>query len=154
MARAGRQGALLVGMLLAGPMQAQQQASSVLQDAQGRMQVSSDQGVTTLGEVRAIRPEEEQPLDLYRFNNPVQVQPNAFNRSWREPPSLEQVGMSGGYVMMGIYYAIARTAQGLHTITGAPDPVQAAIARPPPELSADQRRRAAQFCEGRECSDR
>ncbi len=141
-------------MLLAGPIQAQQQASPFRDDVQAQMQAINDRDVTTLGEVRAIRPEDEEPLDLYRFTNPVQVQSNTFNRSWREPPSLEQVGMSGGYVMMGINYAIARTAQGLHTITGAPDPVQAAIARPPPQLSADQRRRAAQFCDDPECNHR
>lgn len=103
--------------------------------------------VTTLGEVRAIAPDEEVPVDLYRFRNPVQVPPNAFNRRWREPPSLEQVGMSGGYVMMGINYGIARTAQALHTLTNAPDAIQPAVARPPPQLSEDQQRRAAEFCD-------
>jgi len=144
------QGMVLVGMLLVAPVQAQQQAPP----AEPQAQVRSDRDVTTLGEVRAVRPEDEEPVDLYGFRNPVQVQSNTFNRSWSEPPSLEQVGMSGGYVMMGINYAIAKTAQGLHRVTGAPDPVQAAIARPPPELSEEQRRRAARFCEEQGCGER
>jgi len=40
--------------------------------------------------------------------------------------------------MMGINYGIAKTAQGLHTLTRAPDPIQSAIARPPPGLDAAQ----------------
>lgn len=146
------QGTLLVGLLLVAPVQAQQQAQQA--EPQAQAQVRSDRDVTTLGEVRALRPEDEEPVDLYGFRNPVQVQSNTFNRSWSEPPSLEQVGMSGGYVMMGVNYAIAKTAQGLHKVTGAPDPIQAAIARPPPELSEEQRRRAARFCEEQDCSER
>jgi len=103
--------------------------------------------VTTLGEVRAIKPDEDVPLDLYRFKSPVQAENNRFSRDWREPPSPEQVGISGGYVMMGIVYGIVKTAQGIHKITGAPDQIQSAIARPPPQLSEQQQRRALQFCD-------
>ncbi|WP_448132675.1 hypothetical protein [Stenotrophomonas rhizophila] len=103
--------------------------------------------VTTLGEVRAIKPDEDVPLDLYRFKSPVQAENNRFSRSWREPPTPEQVSMSGGYVMMGIYYGIAKAAQGIHTITGAPDQIQSAIARPPPQLTEQQQLRALQFCD-------
>ncbi|MEG2981765.1 MAG: hypothetical protein RR831_19880 [Stenotrophomonas sp.] len=95
--------------------------------------------VTTLGEVRAIKPDEDVPLDLYRFKSPVQAENNRFSRSWREPPSPEQVGISGGYVMMGIVYGIVKTAQGINKITGAPDQIQSAIARPPPQLKEAQR---------------
>ena len=137
-------------MLLALSAQAQQSPTPLPATdpvpASAPQSPSPQQEVTTLGEVRAITPDEEEPVDLYRFKNPVQVQNNAFNRSWSEPPSLEQVGMSGGYVMMGINYAIAKTAQGLHRISGGPDQVQPAIARPPPQLSDEQRRRAEQFC--------
>ncbi|WP_315389760.1 hypothetical protein [uncultured Stenotrophomonas sp.] len=128
----------LAGVLLAGAAQGQDGAAPP---------ESANAQVTTLGEVRALRPDEEVPLDLYRFKSPVEPAPNAFNRAWREPPSLEEVGMRGGYLMMGINYGIAQTAKGLHTLTRAPDPIQSAVARPPPGLDADQQRRALQLCE-------
>lgn len=103
--------------------------------------------VTTLGEVRAIKPDEDVPLDLYRFKSPVQAENNRFSRSWREPPTPEQVGMSGGYVMMGIVYGVLKTAQGINKITGGPDQIQPATARPPPQLTEQQQRRAQQFCD-------
>ncbi len=129
---------LLAGALLAGAAQGQEGGAGPPERA--------NDPVTTLGEVRALKPDEEVPVDLYRFKNPVEPAPNAFNRAWREPPSLQEVGMRGGYVMMGINYAIAKTAQGLHTLTRAPDQIQPAVARPPPGLDADQQRRALQVC--------
>lgn len=129
---------LLAGALLVGAAHGQEDGA---EPAQG-----TDKQVTTLGEVRALKPDEEVPLDLYRFKNPVEPAPNAFNRAWSEPPSLEEVGMRGGYLMMGINYGIAQTAQGLHTVSRAPDPIQPAVARPPPGLDAGQQRRALQVC--------
>ncbi len=51
--------------------------------------------------MRALKPEDE-PLDLYRFKNPVKFGDNRFSRDWSEPPSPEQVSMGGGYIMMGV----------------------------------------------------
>jgi hypothetical protein len=133
-----RQTTLLAGALLVGAAHGQEGGAQSVESAGAQ--------VTTLGEVRALKPDEEVPLDLYGFRNPVQVEPNAFNRAWREPPSLEEVGMRGGYLMMGINYGIAQTAQGLHTLSRAPDQIQSAVARPPPALDADQQRRALQVC--------
>ncbi len=104
------------------------------------------QDIQTLKEVRALPPDEEQPLDLYRFKNPVSAQPNRFDKDWRPPPSVEQVSQGGGYLALGIYYVAGKAAKGLHTLTGAPDQVQPAVARPPP-LSDAQVRRAAAFCD-------
>ncbi|WP_369935649.1 hypothetical protein [Xanthomonas tesorieronis] len=104
------------------------------------------QDIQTLDEVRALPPDEEQPLDLYRFKNPVSAQPNRFDKDWRPPPSVEQVSQGGGYLALGIYYVAGKAAKGLHTLTGAPDQVQPAVARPPP-LSDAQIRRAAAFCD-------
>ncbi|HBN54538.1 MAG TPA: hypothetical protein DD456_11105, partial [Stenotrophomonas sp.] len=67
-------------------------------------------------------------------------------RSWSEPPTPEQVSLSGGYLMMGINYGLMAAAKGLHTLTGGRDQVQSAVARPPPELSQAQRSRALRFC--------
>lgn len=157
------QGALLAGMLLAGIAQAQQVAPVAVPAASPEpttapaappgakdapvVPAPAQGDVTTLGEVRAIKPDEDVPLDLYRFKSPVQAESNRFSRDWREPPSPEQVGMSGGYVMMGIVYGIVKTAQGINKITGGPDQIQSAIARPPPQLSEQQQRRALQFCD-------
>lgn len=102
--------------------------------------------VTTLGEVRALKPEEDQPLDLYRFKNPLKAENNRFSRNWSEPPSPEQVSMAGGYIMMGVVKGVMAAGRGLNKLTGGPDQIQSAIARPPPELSAEQQRRALQFC--------
>ncbi|WP_369978295.1 hypothetical protein [Xanthomonas bundabergensis] len=104
------------------------------------------QDIQTLEEVRALPPDVEQPLDLYRFKNPVSAQPNRFDKDWRPPPSVEQVSQGGGYLALGIYYVAGKAAKGLHTLTGAPDQVQPAIARPPP-LSDAQIRRAASLCD-------
>lgn len=130
--------ALLAGALLVGAAHGQERGAEPAEGANAP--------VTTLGEVRALKPDEQVPLDLYRFQNPVQLEPNAFNRAWREPPSLEEAGMQGGYLMMGIGYGIIKAAQGLHTLTRAPDQIQPAIARPPPGLDADQQQRALQVC--------
>lgn len=148
---------MLAVLLLAGGAQAQQAApvaASVPVDdpatAQGAVErvggSAAQNDVTTLGEVRALRPDDEQPLDLYRFKNPMRAEDNRFSRNWSEPPSPEQVSMSGGYLMMGVVKGVAAAAKGLNKITGGPDQIQAAIARPPPELSAEQQRRALQFC--------
>ncbi|MBD8637790.1 hypothetical protein [Stenotrophomonas sp. CFBP 13725] len=152
MARRAMQGAMLAVLLLAGGAQAQQAASvaaSVPVDdpatAPGAVPAAQND-VTTLGEVRALRPDDEQPLDLYRFKNPMRAEDNRFSRNWSEPPSPEQVSMSGGYLMMGVVKGVAAAAKGLNKITGGPDQIQSAIARPPPELSAEQQRRALQFC--------
>jgi len=156
-AKRATQGALLAGLLLAGIAQAQQAPVAVPDPAPAApadapvatTPVSStlpQDTVTTLGEVRALKPEDDQPLDLYRYKSPVKLESNRFSRSWSEPPSPEQVSMSGGYLMMGINYGLGKAAQGLHKLTGGPDQIQSAVARPPPELSAEQQRRAQEFC--------
>lgn len=101
-------------------------------------------GITTLGEVRALAPDQEAPVDLYRFRNPVQVPPNAFDRAYRPPPSVKEVSEAGGYVMLGINALAGAVAKGLSRL--GPGQVQAAVARPPPALDAAQLRRARAMC--------
>ena len=139
----------LAAALLAGTAQAQQAAVVVDDDA---APATANDGVKTLDEVRAIKPEDEQPLDLYRFKNPVQVENNRFSRSWSEPPTPEQVSLSGGYLMMGLNYGLMAAAKGLHKLTNGRDQIQSAVARPPP-LGEDQLRRAAAHCEVEQCAD-
>ncbi len=143
-AKGGHRITAVAGMMLAGLAQAQHPSAPPPETGTPPPAARGD--VTTLGEVRALKPDEDVPLDLYGYRSPVQIEPNTFNRAWREAPSLEQVGMSGGYVMMGIYYVIGKTAQGLHTLTRAPDQIQAATARPSPALDEAQQRRALLLC--------
>ncbi len=75
--------------------------------------------VTTLGEVRALKPDDE-PLDLYRFKNPVKFGDNRFSRDWSEPPSPEQVSKGGGYIMMGVVKGVLAAAKGINKLTGGP----------------------------------
>ncbi len=142
---------VLAGMVLVGAAQAQQASPPVVDtvpaaDPAADPAAASTDAVRTLEEVRALKPEDDTPLDLYRFRNPVKVEPNRFSRSWSEPPTPEQVSQSGGYLLMGISYGLMAAAKGLHKLTGGRDQIQSAIARPPPELSEDQRRRALRFC--------
>ncbi len=140
----------MAGMALAGAAQAQQASPPVEQPVPAADTADAApppaEGVRTLEEVRALKPEDDQPLDLYRFRNPVKVESNRFSRSWSEPPTPEQVSLSGGYLMMGINYGLQAAAKGLHKLSGGRDQIQSAVARPPPELSEEQRRRALQFC--------
>ncbi|MDT3486425.1 hypothetical protein [Stenotrophomonas maltophilia] len=146
-------------MLLAGIAQAQQPAPVAVPDpapvppadapAVASAPVSTplpQDNVTTLGEVRALKPDDE-PLDLYRFKNPVKFGDNRFSRDWSEPPSPEQVSMGGGYIMMGVVKGVMAAAKGVNKLTGGPAQIQAAVARPPPELSAEQQQRALRFTE-------
>lgn len=165
LARCGWQAALVAGMTLAGVAQAQQlappaAASPAISGTQPTaaaaveppaQPMATQDKVTTLEEVRAIKPEDEVPLDLYRFKNPAQPAPNTFSKSWSEPPSPEQVSLSGGYLFMGINYGLMAAAKGLHKLTNGRDQIQSAIARPPPELSSEQQRRALQFCQQQGC---
>lgn len=164
-ARRGTQGAVLASMLLAGIAQAQQATPVAVPDpapeppadapAATTAPISTtlpQDNVTTLGEVRALKPEDE-PLDLYRFKNPVKFGDNRFSRDWSEPPSPEQVSMGGGYIMMGLVKGVMAAAW----ICAGP-PVSlliplAAVARPPPELSAEQQQRALRFSQGQDAGD-
>ncbi|MBH1444785.1 hypothetical protein [Stenotrophomonas hibiscicola] len=164
-ARPGTQGALLASLLLAGIAQAQQAAPVAVSDpvpappadapAAPAAPISTtlpQDNVTTLGEVRALKPDDE-PLDLYRFKNPVKFGDNRFSRDWSEPPSPEQVSMGGGYIMMGVVKGVMAAAKGINKLTGGPDQIQAAVARPPPELSAEQQQRALRFSQEQDAGD-
>ena len=152
-------------MLLAGIAQAQQATPVAVPDpapeppadapAATTAPISTtlpQDNVTTLGEVRALKPDDE-PLDLYRFKNPVKFGDNRFSRDWSEPPSPEQVSMGGGYIMMGVVKGVLAAGRGLNKLTGGPDQIQSAIARPPPELSAEQQQRALRFCQQQDGCD-
>lgn len=101
--------------------------------------------VQTLDRVQALRPEEE-VLDLYRFENPVTVDPNRFDKAYDPGISPEQMALDpryGGYVLYGINQGLLQTWKGIKKVTGMRPYEQPAIARPPP-LSEEQMRRAVE----------
>ena len=104
-----------------------------------------------LGEVRAVIDEGE-PVDLYKYRNPYAPAPNRFDKGYKPPPSPEQVSQGGGYVMYGLYSLIGVAAKGLQSLPGVKGPIQSAVARPPPQLSDDQLRRAAACTDGSGCA--
>ena len=85
--------------------------------------------------------------DLYRFRNPVEVDPSSFNRAWHEKQSLEEIGMNGGIVPILVGIAARQVQKGARKIPGWKMPEQPAIARPPP-LDESQAARAARLYEG------
>lgn len=142
MADVARLGCMLGLMLLAGMARAQSQTDGQA----GTAAPEGSKNVTTLGEVRAVIDEGE-PVDLYKYRNPYAPAPNRFDKGYKPPPSPEQVSQAGGYVMMGVYGLIGLAAKGLQNLPGVKGPIQSAVARPPPQLSDDQLRRAAE-CSG------
>ena len=163
MADVARFGGVLGLMALAGMARAQVQTQvdgqaatpAAAAPAGAAMQPSSQaggtQGVTTLGEVRAVIDEGE-PVDLYKYRNPYAPAPNRFDKGYKPPPSPEQVSQGGGYVMYGLYGLIGLAAKGLQSLPGVKGPIQSAVARPPPQLSDDQLRRAAACTDGSGCA--
>lgn len=115
---------------------------------------ASDPDVPTLDRVEALPPEEE-VLDLYRFENPVVVPPNAFARAYRPAPSLEEISLEhGGLIQYGINLGLAKSWKGIKEVTGMRPQTQAVTARPPP-LDERQLRRAVELCAtaGIDCAD-
>ena len=94
---------------------------------------------TTLDTVRVTAPRPE-VLDLDRFKNPIDPQPTVFDRTMREPPSLEEIGQNGGVVPLLVGYLAQKVAKGASRIPGWKDREQPAIARPPPLTEAQMER--------------
>ena len=111
-------------------------APAMAQDAT----MSDDPSATTL-ETLTVRPDPDEVLDLYRFENPVDVEPTVFDRRWKEPPSLEQLGKNGGIVPVLAGLAAKGIQAGARKIPGWKEPMQTVVARPPP-LDEEQTARA------------
>ncbi|MBD9436704.1 hypothetical protein IB223_11440 [Pseudoxanthomonas sp. PXM03] len=101
---------------------------------------TDDTSATTL-ETLTVRPDPEEVVDLYRFENPVDVAPTVFSRRWKEPASLEQLGKNGGIVPVLVGLAAQQVQKGARKIPGWKEPEQPATARPPP-LDEQQAARA------------
>ena len=102
--------------------------------------------VPTLEPVQALPPEEE-ALDLYRFENPVTVEPNTFEKFYDPGITPEEMALQhGGYINYGINLGLYKSWQGIKKVTGMRPETEHATARPPP-LSEEQLLRAAKFCD-------
>ena len=111
-------------------------APAMAQDAA----TTTDPAATTL-DTLTVRPDPEEVVDLYRFENPVDVSPTVFSRRWKEPTSLEQLGKNGGIVPVLVGLAAQQVQKGARKIPGWTEPEQPAVARPPP-LDDEQAARA------------
>ncbi len=120
-------------------------SSAAAQDNGSAESVPVEDGTTTLETILVTAPPPE-TVDLYKFRNPVDAQPTAFDRSWREKPSLEEVGMNGGVVPIIVGYAALKVRDGARRIPGWKKPEQPAVARPPP-LTEAQAERASRLHE-------
>ncbi len=119
---------------------------AVAQQADNEETAPVEDGTTTLETILVTAPPPE-TVDLYKFRNPVDAQPTAFDRNWHETPSLEQVGMNGGVVPIIAGYAALKVRNGARKIPGWKKPEQPAVARPPP-LTEAQAERASRLHEG------
>ncbi len=100
--------------------------------AMAQQATTTDDAAATTLETMTVRPDPEEVVDLYRFKNPVDVEPTVFSRSWKEPVSLEQLGKNGGIVPVLAGLAAKGIQAGARKIPGWKEPMQTVIARPPP----------------------
>jgi len=83
-------------------------------------------------------------VDPFAFRPLFDPDANMFQRRWNEPPSVEEVSLSGGYIVLGINYGLMKAAEAVMGLPGWQNQVQPAVARPPP-LDDDQAERAARL---------
>lgn len=85
-------------------------------------------------------------VDPFAFRPLFDPDANRFQRYWNEPPSVEDVSMSGGYLMLGINRGLLMAADAVSGLPGWKQQVQPAAARPSP-LDPGQAARAARLRE-------
>ncbi len=137
-----RRHALLL-VLCGVPLATAAQVPAVAEDA-GGADAAAASPATELDPVRVLG--QRPPRDPFAFDNPVEAEGTVFSRRWDEPPSLEEVGMRGGYVQIAIDTAIMATAKAIRRIPGYRNQIVGAEARPPP-LDAEQAERARRLYE-------
>lgn len=99
-------------------------------------------------DIDAVEVIEKRPDRLYRSVPAERTPPTVFNRHWRRPVNLRQIGLEGGVVPIIVRYASEQTTRAARRIPGWKKPEQPAIARPPP-LDEAQMQRAADLREER-----
>lgn len=135
---------VLLLCLVASPAFAQEAPASSVRAANATIAGSAqtDKPTSTLDtiEVTAKRPDQ---ADLYKFKNPVNVRPDVFDKDYREPPSLQEIGANGGVVPYAVGYLLGKLNDAAKSIPGWKTN-QTVTARPPP-LSDEQLQRAAKL---------
>ncbi len=102
--------------------------------------------VPTLEHVQALPPDEE-ILALDRFENPINIEPNRFDKVYDPGITPEEIALEhGGYINYGINLGLYKSWQGIKKVTGMRPETEHATARPPP-LTEAQLRRALMVCE-------
>lgn len=110
------------------------------QEMQADAEVASAPDVT---ELDAVEVTARRPQDLYRSKPVERTPPTVFERDWREPVNLRQIGMEGGVVPLLMRYLAKEAPKAAEKyIPGWRPQIQPAIARPPP-LDEAQLQRAA-----------
>lgn len=84
-------------------------------------------------------------VDPFAFR-PLFDDDNMFQRRWSESPSVEDVSLAGGYILLGIGYGLSKVTEAVTRLPGWKHQIQPAIARPPP-LDEEQAARAARLRE-------
>ena len=115
---------LLLAWTLATPARAQDPPADADANA-----TSAQPQATELAPVRVIG---RRPPDPFGFRNPVETDTTVFDRAWDEPPSVEEIGMRGGIVQIGINKGLELAAKGIRKLPGWQNQVIGARARPPP----------------------
>ena len=95
-------------------------------------------------EMDAVQVTATRPQELYRSKPVERTPPTVFERDWREPVNLRQIGLEGGVVPLLVRYAGGQARKGAEQIPGWKKQVQPAIARPPP-LDESQLQRATEL---------
>lgn len=85
-------------------------------------------------------------VDPFAYRPKFDPDDNMFARRWNEPPSVEEVSLNGGYILLGINYGLMKAAQSVMRLPGWQNQIQPAVARPPP-LDEAQAERAARLRE-------
>ncbi|MDH5833177.1 hypothetical protein [Luteimonas kalidii] len=128
-------------MLLATAIAASGGGAAVAQDDAG----TSRDATGTMRELAPVRVIGQRIReDPFAFRNPVRVEDTVFSRDWDEPPGLEEIGLRGGLVQMGINRGLELAAGGIRRLPGWQDQIVGAQARPPP-LDEAQRDRAVRL---------
>lgn len=109
---------------------------------------AADTPTTELDTIRVIERRPEW-IDPFRYRSDFNPDDNRFHRQWNESPTVEDVSMRGGYILLGINYGLLKVAEQVTRLPGWKHQIQPATARPPP-LDEAQLERAIRLQDAQE----
>jgi hypothetical protein len=110
------------------------------QEAPPRDPAPAEGTAADLGTVRVVG-EYRPPVDPFAFDNPIDLRGTRFQRDWRDPVNLHDIGMRGGIVHIAINYGLLKAGEQITRLPGWKHQIRDATARPPP-LDEEQVQRA------------